>query len=375
MFPWGDSFSTKARSGTGGAAHAASRSRPAANVGASGAAAGVDASGAVAGPGTEAPLPGSPGPLGRLATVIASWSPGSRFRLFGQASAVVAPHASGSQPQPAASTMPAAAPAVMINAGSGAKLEQLRAVLGADVATGFGSFTEAFDYFRLRAPKYGFAVIIKSATGSASSKLRALETGTLDASALSKLNAYGFFSIVCSRNGEATGEGSGQRASRTAKCGCTFAINMSRKKSKTSMLNPVTISFDSDSTVFAHNHPMLPPEEAKLLAPARFVPDALQASLTRLARQPGLSAGEVHRLLKAEAEEAKLDVTWTLEDVAQARYKAQGNHATGDAFRAVEVLRKLQQDGQASYDVTLNEQGQLTALVWQTKAQVCGGAP
>ena len=159
------------------------------------------------------------------------------------------------------------------------------------------------------------------------------------------------------------------RASSTGKTRCGFIINLSRHVNREGdQPNPVIINHAA--SVYTHNHDLLRPEEAKLLRPARFIPDTLRASLLRLARQPGLTETNINRLLMDEALEKKLDLTWTLEDVRQVAYETRGNHATGDAARAVEVLRKLAADGHATYDVKLGGDGQLVSVVWQMARQV-----
>ena len=264
------------------------------------------------------------------------------------------------EPTPATEPEPAA----------GGSLAQLREVLGADVATGFDGFTAAIDYLKPRALEHGFALVIKTATGSAKPSVRGLESGPhSDVDALQQQNKYGLLTLVCSRTGGAVSEGGGVRASSTGKCNCPFIINMSRVVNKgRDQPNPVNINCHASD--FSHTHSMLKADEAKLLRPARFIPADLQASLARLARSPGLSEGRIYELLVVEAGEKNLALTWTLEDVRQALYEARGNHATCDAQKAVEILAQLAADGRATYQVTSSEGGHLQRIVWQTERQV-----
>ena len=279
---------------------------------------------------------------------------------------------------PAGPPAPSAEPAAVVAAGPAAAseseklaLEKLEKELGPRFPSGFDGFTDAIAFTQQRATENGFAIIIKAGSGSANVDVRDLESRPQDDTEGLR-NAYGRLLMLCSRAGEATSEGTGQRASGTGRKGCRFKIVMSRKKNRSGdQPGPVRVSLTS--SLFEHNdHVKLKPEQARLLKQARFIPDALQASLRRLATTPGLTEGSVHRLLMQEAQQAepRLDVTWTLEDVRQVLYETRGNHATGDAQRAVDLLRRLAADGHVKYDIKLGANGQLTRVVWQTESQV-----
>ena len=104
-----------------------------------------------------------------LLSVVGRFSPVSLSRAFH----ALAGGRSQSATEPAPAE-PAAAPSGTASKGS---LEQARAAFGEDVATGFDTFSGSIAYLQPRALDHGFALNIKTATGSAKPEFRALESG------------------------------------------------------------------------------------------------------------------------------------------------------------------------------------------------------
>ena len=253
------------------------------------------------------------------------------------------------------------------------KQAQYRSCLGSDAPFAWDTFSAAEADLKKRAPRNGgFALIIRSGTGSASKTSRALEKSKTDGGTeldLSALNKYGFFSLDCSCAGVATSTGTGERASSTGKTDCPFVINMSRSANDVGNTpNPVVLL---STSIFVHNHDLLESQEALLLRSAREIPVELQPTLTRLlATRPALTETQIFDCLVKEAKEQKVDVTFNRGDVRQASYLSRGNHAEGDADRAVKLLTKLASEGHLTFDAKYDDDNRLLSLVWQTTRQV-----
>ena len=368
-YPWGSLAGCQGRRSQLGAAAAPAGGRlGAAEAGA------ADPSNAAAAGASDAPTALASVPAAGASVEAATHALGAALGLSPGRSATLASVFGTLRPGGAA---PPRAPPPRVS-GDGATLSfekqtQYRDSMGPDAPFGWDTFSGAITDLKYRAPRYGgFTLKILAADGSADKASRSLEEGTyvaVSGKVPPSLNAYGFSSMVCTHAGEAKPEGDGVRASSSRKIGCHYTINMSRSASASGdQPSPV---FILNSSVFEHSHPVLESKDALLLRSARFIPPELKPSLQRLvAARPALTENQIYGFLLSEAKEKGLDVTWNLADVRQAAYVGRGNHACGDAWRAIAVLKGLQAAGKATFDFKTDAEGHLEYLVWMMDEQV-----